>query len=155
MELPRGGDLSLQTSTLECMLHVVGAEIAKHRDNAIPSEVRGVGHRWSPVPFDAARVLDEQRRVLDDERAYGHCIVAPDRVGHPAGEDESWPAGESVAARELVLRLGQLRVRGIAAHLAHEIFRLMLELFEIGPNGEMTIGHDGPPSWRCPRPLRS
>src|SRR5262249_50974860 len=76
--------------------------------------------------------------------------VPPDRVDDLAGEYQPRPACDAVAARELVLRVSELHAGTRALQLAQEIFGLMFELDEIRTDGEMTIGHDGPPSTICP-----
>jgi hypothetical protein len=45
------------------------------------------------------------------------------------------------------------RGRIAAAHRAQQILRLMLELIEIGTDGQVTIGHDGPPWFETRGPL--
>jgi hypothetical protein len=45
--------------------------------------------------------------MLEHELAHGVLVVAPDRVGHPACEDEPRPARQTVASREHELGVGE------------------------------------------------
>jgi hypothetical protein len=101
--------------------------------------------------------------MLDDEGANCLEIVAPDRIREAAGEYESRPAGDAVAAGEHVLRVGELGVacvyvfgmmrtqgrdcRGVAiTNRAEKVLGLVSQLLQVGSNGQVTIGHDEPPS---------
>src|SRR5579862_8676662 len=49
VQLACGFDLALKACTLECMLHIVGAEAPQHLDNPILPEVGRIRHRRAPV----------------------------------------------------------------------------------------------------------
>ncbi len=100
--------------------------------------------------------------MLQRQLANGVDVVVPDRVDQLTGEDEPRPARRPVAAREHELRIGELRALrrrrlwmvlldlrdGIgfaAANGAEQILRLVPELFQVGTDGQATIGHDEPP----------
>ena len=93
-------------------------------------------------------------------------VVAPDRVDQLHGLHEPRPARRLVAAREHELRVGELgvgrveRIGMVLAQLgerggiagvnrAEQILGLVLELVEVGTDGQVTNGHDEPP-WKCP-----
>src|SRR5262245_29318523 len=101
--------------------------------------------------------------MLQDQIADGVYVIAPDRVGHPAGERQARPTRQPIAAGERELRVGKLggarsdilgmtflklSYRDGIASLdgVKQIFGLMFELIEIRANWKVTIGHDGPPS---------
>jgi len=51
--------------------------------------------------------------MCDHERANGFDVVLADRGRHPAREDESRPARDTVAPCEDVLRIRELRTRRV------------------------------------------
>ena len=160
---PRRVELALEAGPVERELHVRGAELAEHRDDPVAPEVRRVRHRRPPVADHAAGVLVEQARMPRHQLTNGRHVVAPDRVGHPAGEHQSRPARQAVAAGQRALRIGEpdaLRLalsravllehrdrRGIAApDVAQQILRLVPKLIEVRADGQVAVSHDGPPS---------
>src|SRR5215475_1210611 len=102
--------------------------------------------------------------MLQNQIADGVYVIAPDRVGHPAGEREARPTRQPIAAGERELRVGKLcdagfdilgvtflklsyRDRIAPLDGIKQIFGLVFELIKIGAHWKVTIGHDGPPSW--------
>src|SRR5262245_35537140 len=102
--------------------------------------------------------------MLQNKVADGVYVVAPDRIDHSAGEREARPARQAVASGERELRVGQFggagfdilgmmfpqlcdRVRIALPDGMEQVFGLVFELIEVGTDGKVTIGHDGPPSW--------
>ena len=165
-------ELTLQGGAIERELQIGGAEIVQHRDDAIPTEIGRIRHRRPPVALHAARVFVQERRMGDDHRPRGLDVVSPDGVDQPARQHQSRPVRQAVAPGQRELRIrepGRRRVgngrvmlperrdrRGLAAmDLAQQIFRLVSELIEVGADRNVTIGHDGPPSERCPESARS
>jgi hypothetical protein len=147
---------ALQQRAAERVRVIFRAELVQHLDDSIATKIRGVRHRRSPVArLRAACHLVEQLRVFQHERTHGAHVVSPDRVDHAAGEHKTRPAGDAVAARQRELRFCELRMGLLALHLAQQILRLVLELIEVRADGEMAIGHGGPPSMICPVSARS
>jgi hypothetical protein len=102
--------LALERGASGRRLEIPGAETAKEADDRIASEVRGVGHRRTPVAVAAKQhLLVDQRGIPCNEGAHAFDVVAPDRVRELDGVDEPRPARRLVAAREDELRVGQLR----------------------------------------------
>jgi hypothetical protein len=65
----RGLNLSLQAGAVESELHVFGPEIPQGADDAVAAQVGGIRHGRSPVAFHAARILVQQARVTQHQRA--------------------------------------------------------------------------------------
>jgi hypothetical protein len=76
-------------------------------------------------------------------------VVFPDCLDETASEHEPRPADDAIASRKRKLRLGQLGCAVTVLHLAQEVFRLMFQLIEVGPNRKVAIRHDEPP-WYMP-----
>jgi hypothetical protein len=109
-----------------------------------------------------ARHLVQERRPLRDQLAKPFKVVRPDGIDDLAGGDEPRPAGYAVAPRQRELRVrkrsgGGIRFsRNLVAEIrrgfrvasldrAEQILGLVLELSEIGTNGQVTVRHDEPP----------
>jgi hypothetical protein len=164
VQLAGGVDLALERCPFEGRREVGRTEPVEHLDDPVTAEVRRVGHRRPPVaaPGPASHLM-ERSRVFQHQRPERVHIIAPDRVDHPAGEQESRPARDVVAPRQDELGVGQLgggRIdlsrmvldqvceRGGVAEtdLAEEILRQMPELVEVGADRQATLGHDKPPT---------
>jgi hypothetical protein len=96
--------------------------------------------------------------MLCDESAQLLGFVAPDGIDNFAGLNKTWPTLDAITSSQCELSVCQLRLRRlerswvIAPQLferlcfapfdgAQQVFRLMLELFEIGANRQLTVGH--------------
>jgi hypothetical protein len=160
-------DLALKRGSRHGGPEIPGAESVEHLDDAISADVRGVRERWTPVAvFANESILMEQLRVLRDQVANGVDVVAPDGVDELHRLYEPRPARRLVAPRQNELRVGKLgggrvdRIRVKLAELgdrggiagvdrAEQIFGLVLELVQVGNDGQATSGHDEPPR-KCP-----
>ena len=74
-------------------------------NDGVAPEVCRVAHRRTPVVIANAGVFVEKLWILQNDLADGVHIVAPNCVNQIAGENEAWPAGRLVAAREGELRI--------------------------------------------------
>ena len=96
--------------------------------------------------------------MLNYESAQLLGFVAPDGIDNLACLNKTRPTSDAIASSQCELGVGQLRVCRlerswvIVSQLferlrfalfdgAQEVFRLMLELFEIGADRQVTVGH--------------
>ena len=98
MQPARDVELSLEARTLERVLDVGCTKPVQHVDDAVAPEVGGI-----------AGILVQELRMARDQCPHRCHVVAPDRIGHATREHEARPSGETVAASQDELRVGQRR----------------------------------------------
>jgi hypothetical protein len=158
LELACSFDLALEASASEGELQVGCTKAAKDLDDSILAEVGGIRHRRSPVAFYPSGILTQQAGIAQHHGAHRLDITVPDGVGHAAGGNQARPTGKAITAGKHKLRIGEPgrcgidrfglifaeignRFRIAAANGAQQIFRLMLELVEVGTDGKVTACH--------------